>query len=75
MLDSLVQRVLPLLQQPKQDLEHNLRALLSEAIEKMDLVSKQELERHQIALDKAQQRLDALQKQLDELQAKQSQSS
>lgn len=68
MIESLVQNILLQLEQPKKDLEHNIRALLNEAVEKMDLVSKQELQRHQQALKLANQRLENLQQQFDELQ-------
>ena len=54
--------------QPKKDLEKNLRALLNESIEKLDLVSKQELERQKIALNLANQRLTALQQQMSTLE-------
>lgn len=52
----------------KKDLEKNLRALLNESIEKLDLVSKQELERQKIALNLANQRLTALQQQMSTLE-------
>lgn len=68
MIDSLVHNILQQLQQPKQDIEKNVRALLTETISKMDLVSQQELLRHQQALNLANQRLNVLQKQVDELQ-------
>lgn len=75
MIDALVQNILQQLQQPKQDLEHNLRAVLTEAISKMDLVTHEELQRQQQALALAHQRLQALQQQLDELQQRQAEST
>ena len=39
----------------------NLRALLNEAVEKLDLVSKQEIDRQKTALQSANQRLEELQ--------------
>ena len=43
MIETLLQAILQQVDQPKKDLEKNLRALLNESIEKLDLVSKQEL--------------------------------
>lgn len=74
MIDALVQNILQQLQQPKQDLEHNLRAVLTEAISKMDLVTHEELQRQQQALALANQRLQALQQQLDALQVQHNQT-
>ncbi|MFD2014526.1 accessory factor UbiK family protein [Acinetobacter vivianii] len=54
--------------QPKKDLEKNLRALLNESIEKLDLVSKQELDRQRTALELANQRLTELQQQMKTLE-------
>lgn len=70
MIEVLVQAILEQIEQPKKDLEHNLHALLSEAITKMDLVSKEELQRQQTALDNANLRLAQLQQQLQDLEAK-----
>lgn len=75
MIESLVQNILLQFEQPKKDFEHNVRALLNEAIEKMDLVSQQELQRHQQALKLANQRLENLQQQFDELQQQMNQKS
>jgi len=52
----------------KKDLEKNLRALLNESIEKLDLVSKQELDRQRTALNLANQRLSELQQQMKTLE-------
>ncbi|WLF83975.1 accessory factor UbiK family protein [Moraxella sp. ZY210820] len=68
MIEPLVQRILQQFEQPKKDFEHNVRALLSESIEKMDIVSKEELQRHQQALALANQRLANLQQQFEQLQ-------
>ena len=46
----------------------NLRALLNEAVEKLDLVSKQEIDRQKTALQSANQRLEELQKQVSLLE-------
>lgn len=68
MIETLLQAILQQVEQPKKDLEHNLRALLNEAIIKMDLVSKDELVRQQIALNNANTRLSELLKQVAELE-------
>ena len=52
----------------KKDLEKNLRALLNEAVEKLDLVSRQEIDRQKTALQSANQRLAGLQKQVELLE-------
>ncbi|MCH7388621.1 accessory factor UbiK family protein [Acinetobacter modestus] len=68
MIETLLQAILEQVDQPKKDLEKNLRALLNESVEKLDLVSKQELERQKIALNLANQRLSALQQQMNALE-------
>lgn len=68
MIEPLLQRILQQFEQPKKDFEHNVRALLSESIEKMDIVSKEELQRHQQALALANQRLANLQQKFEQLQ-------
>lgn len=70
MIETLLQAILQQVEQPKKDLEHNLRALLNEAVSKMDLVSKEELERQRTALNNANQRLNDLLKQVEELEEK-----
>ena len=69
MIETLLQSILEQLDQPKKDLENNLRALLGEAVSKMDLVSKDEIERQKNALNQANARLDELLKQIDTLEA------
>ncbi|ENU22271.1 membrane fusogenic activity [Acinetobacter gyllenbergii] len=64
MIETLLQAILQQVDQPKKDLEKNLRALLNESIEKLDLVSKQELDRQRTALNTANQRLSELQQQM-----------
>ena len=65
MIETLLQAILQQVDQPKKDLEKNLRALLNESIEKLDLVSKQELDRQRTALNLANQRLSELQQQME----------
>ena len=69
MIETLLQAILQQVDQPKKDLEKNLRALLNESIAKLDLVSQQELERQRTALNNANQRLHDLQQQLAQLEA------
>ena len=68
MIETLLQTILQQVDQPKKDLEKNLRALLNESIEKLDLVSKQELDRQRTALNLANQRLRELQQQMETLE-------
>ena len=68
MLETLLQAILEQIDEPKKDLEKNLRALLNETVEKLDLVSKQEIEKKKTALHLANQRLEELQKQVSLLE-------
>lgn len=68
MIETLLNAILEQVDQPKKDLEHNLRALLNEAVTKMDLVSKDEIERQKTALENANARLSQLQAQVQALE-------
>lgn len=70
MIETLLQAILEQVDQPKKDLEHNLRALLNEAVSKMDLVSKDEIERQRTQLNNANLRLNELLKQVELLEEK-----
>ncbi len=70
MIETLLQAIMEQIEQPKKDLEHNLRALLSEAVAKMDLVSKDELERQRTTLNNTNIRLNELLKQVEALEIK-----
>jgi hypothetical protein len=70
MIETLLQAILEQIEQPKKDVEHNLRTLLNEAVTKMDLVSKDEIERQQTALNNANMRLNELLKQIEALEVK-----
>jgi BMFP domain-containing protein YqiC len=70
MFETLLQAIMEQLDQPKKDLEHNVRALLNEAVSKIDLVSKEEIERQRTALDNANLRLNELLKQVESLELK-----
>jgi BMFP domain-containing protein YqiC len=69
MIETLLQAILEQLDQPKKDLENNLRALLNETVSKLDLVSKDEIERQQTSLVNANIRLNELLKQIESLEA------
>ncbi|AXQ23775.1 membrane fusogenic activity [Acinetobacter wuhouensis] len=68
MIETLLQAILEQIDQPKKDIEHNLRALLNEAVAKMDIVSKDEIERQKTALNNANLRLTELQQQVQALE-------
>ena len=68
MIETLLQAILEQIDQPKKDIEHNLRALLNEAVLKMDIVSKDEIERQKTALNNANLRLTELQQQVQALE-------
>ena len=67
MIDQLLQAVMQQLQTPKADLEKNLRAVLSEMVTRMELVSQDELQRQQHQLQQAQQAIKTLLGQIDQL--------
>lgn len=75
MIETLLQAILEQVEQPKKDLEHNLRALLQETVTQMDLVSQDELERQKTALQNANLRLNQLQEQIKALETMISQKS
>jgi hypothetical protein len=70
MIETLLQAIMEQIDQPKKDIEHNLRALLNEAVSKMDLVSKDEIERQRTTLNNANLRLNELLKQVEALEIK-----
>lgn len=70
MIETLLQAILEQIEQPKSDLEHNLRALLNEAVTKMDLVSRDEIERQKTALANANLRLNELLNHVEALEQK-----
>lgn len=68
MIETLLQAILEQIEQPKKDIEHNLRALLNEAVTKMDLVSQDELNRQKTALNSANQKLRELLEKVEDLE-------
>jgi BMFP domain-containing protein YqiC len=70
MIEQLVQAILEQLEQPRADLEKNLRAVLSEMMTRMDLVSQEEFLRQQTALLSAQKNIASLLEQIETLTEK-----
>lgn len=69
MIETLLEAILEQIDQPKNDLEHNLRALLNEAVSRMDLVSQEEIQRQKNALFIANQRLAILDEKIKQLES------
>ncbi len=71
-LDDLAQRLSQLLPPGlsgmRDELERNVRAVLQQALSKMDLVSREEFEVQQAVLGRSRSKLEALEKQLAELE-------
>ncbi|MFA9203576.1 MAG: accessory factor UbiK family protein [Flavobacteriales bacterium] len=72
MIEQLIHSVLQQLEVPRADLEKNLHALFSEMVTKLELVSKQELDRQEQQLAEARRTILALSKRLDQLEQRQS---
>lgn len=72
MIEQLIQGVLTQLHEPRADLEKNVRALVAEMIERLDLVSKDELIRQEKQLIEARRTIAELAQQLDRLEAQHS---
>lgn len=50
------------------EVEHNLRAVLSEAISRLDLISREEFDAQQRVLTRTRERLEALEQEVAELE-------
>lgn len=74
MIEQLIHSVLQQLETPRADLEKNLHALLSEMVTKLELVSKQELERQEQQLAEARRTILELSKRLDQIEQRQTAS-
>ncbi len=68
MFESLIPSLMSLLEQPKADLEKNTRALLEGWLQRMDLVTREQLERQEKKLYEAQQTLAALNQRIAQLE-------
>lgn len=68
-IDKLAQQIGDLFGQQtlRQDLQHNLRALIQSGISKMDLVTRDEFDAQTAVLERTRAKLDQLQTQLEEL--------
>lgn len=73
MIDHVIDAIKQQLNQPKQDLEKNLRAILVEMVEKMDLVSQEQMQRQQQALANAHDRIAELEQKFQQLEQQRSQ--
>lgn len=51
-----------------EEVEHNLRAVLSEAISRLDLISREEFDAQQQVLNRTRQRLEELEQEVAELE-------
>ena len=69
LLDMAVDALKQQFETPKADFEKNIRAVLEEMVSKMDIVTAQEMARHQMALERAQTQIHALNTRLDALLA------
>lgn len=68
MIDRLLRDLMQQLDQPRLDIEKNVRALLQEWIASQQLVTRDELERQQLALARTRGQLDVLQERLSWLE-------
>lgn len=68
-VDDLIERIREALRNsPAQDIERNLRALLSSWFDRMDLVLREDFEVQRKLLEQAQAKLAALEKRVSELE-------
>ncbi len=69
--DDLQHRVLGLLRSgPAADLERNLKALLGQAFQRLELVTREEFELQRELLARTREKLDALEKQVQQFEAR-----
>jgi BMFP domain-containing protein YqiC len=70
--DDLQHRVLGLLRSgPAADLERNLKALLGQTFQRLELVTREEFELQRELLSRTRDKLDALEKQVQQFEARQ----
>jgi len=70
--DDLQHRVLGLLRSgPASDLERNLKALLAQGFQRLELVTREEFELQRELLARTRDKLDALEKQVQQFEARQ----
>jgi BMFP domain-containing protein YqiC len=63
-----VRQRVPLAGELADEAEHNLRAVLSEAIDRLDLISREEFDAQQRVLTRTRQRLEELEQEVAELE-------
>lgn len=68
-IEVLAHQISAMLSQPKADLEKNIKVLLSEAVSKMDLVTKEEMDRQVRLHQKTVQLVNELVQKIDVLEA------
>jgi BMFP domain-containing protein YqiC len=73
MMEQFIQSLMAQLQEPRADLEKNLHALMAEMIERLDLVSREELQRQELQLAEARRTIAELSAQLDRIESAQQQ--
>ncbi len=73
MMEQFIQSLMAQLQEPRADLEKNLHALMAEMIERLDLVSREELQRQELQLTEARRTIAELSAQLDRIESAQQQ--
>lgn len=71
MMEQFIQSLMAQLHEPRADLEKNLHALMAEMIERLDLVSRAELQRQEVQLLEAQRTIAELSAQLDRIESAQ----
>lgn len=72
LLTDLQQRVSDLLRaSPAADIERNVKALLGQTFQRMDLVTREEFDVQQLVLLRSREKLEALEKRLAQLEAEQ----
>ena len=70
--DDLQHRVLGLLRSgPAADMERNLKALLAQAFQRLELVTREEFELQRELLARTREKLDTLEKQVQQFEARQ----
>jgi len=63
-----IRRRVPLAGEITDEVEHNLRAVLSEAVSRLDLISREEFDAQQRVLARTRERLEELEQQVTELE-------
>ena len=71
-LEDLQSRIGKIVEQtPVKDIEKNLRALITQALSRLDMITREEYEMQAMALSRLQEQVDKLQARLNQLEQKQ----